>query len=81
MVFLANLQLNPGETESAVAVDLIDSNNQSFHVQPEDVYRDPSTGFSQVTFRLPDTLSLGACTVKIEAHGHVSNSAIIRIGP
>jgi Bacterial Ig-like domain (group 3)/BNR repeat-like domain/Carboxypeptidase regulatory-like domain len=81
MVFLANLQLNPGETESAVGVNLIDSNNQSYLVPPEDVYRDPTTGFSQVTFRLPDTLSLGACTVKIEAHGHVSNSAIIRIGP
>jgi len=79
MVFVANLQLNPGETSSAVVVNLIDSNNHIYDVPAEDVRLNPITGFAQVTFRLPDT-SNGACTVKVKAHGHVSNSAIIQIG-
>jgi hypothetical protein len=81
MVFVANLQLNSGEAASAVVVNLIDSNNQSYDVPAEDVRLDPITGFAQVTFRLPDTLFLGDCTVRVRAHGHISNSAIIRIGP
>jgi hypothetical protein len=81
MVFVANLQLSPGETASAVVVNLIDSNSQSYDVAAEDMRLDLITGFAQITFRLPDTLSLGACTVKVKAHGQVSNSAIIRIGP
>jgi len=80
-VFVANLQLNPGEAASAVVVNLIDSNSQSYDVAAEDVRVDLITGFAQVTFRLPDTLFVGECTVKVRAHGHVSNSAIIRIGP
>jgi hypothetical protein len=81
MLFVANLRLNSGEAAAAVVVNLIDSNNQSFDVAAEDVQLNPITGFAQVTFRLPDTLSTGACTVKVKAHGHVSNSATIRIGP
>ena len=81
MVFVENLQLNPGETASAVSVNLIDSVNQSYDVPAEDVRLNPITGFAQVTFRLPDTLFVGGCTVKVSAHGHVSNSASIRIGP
>jgi hypothetical protein len=81
MVFVANLQLNPGETSSAVVVNLIDSSNQSYDVPAEDVRLNPVTGFAQVTFRLPDTLFVGGCTVKVSARGHASNSASIRIGP
>ena len=81
MVFVANLQLNPAETASAVVVHLIDSNNQSYDVPAEDVRLNPITGFAQVTFRLPDTLFVGVCTVTVKAHGHASNSAIIQIGP
>ncbi len=81
MVFVANLQLGSGETAAAVMVNLIDSNNQSIDVPAEDVRLNPITGFAQVTFRLPDPLSAGACAVKVKAHGHVSNSAIIQIGP
>jgi hypothetical protein len=36
--------------------------------------------FAQVTFRLPDTLFTRVCTVKVKAHGHVSNSAIMQEG-
>jgi hypothetical protein len=81
MVFVANLQLNPGEDSSAVVVNLIDSANHSYDVPAEDVRINLVTGFAQVTFRLPDTLFVGACAVTVKAHGHVSNSAFISIGP
>jgi hypothetical protein len=81
MVFVASLQLNSGESSSAVVVHLIDSNNQSYDVPAEDVRTEPITGFAQVTFRLPDTLFPGDCTVQVKAHGQVSNFAIIRIAP
>jgi hypothetical protein len=81
MVFVANLQLNPGEDNSAVVVNLLDSANQSYDVPAEDVRINLVTGFAQVTFRLPDTLFIGACAVTVKAHGHVSNSAFISIGP
>jgi len=81
MLFVANLQLNQGESSSVVVVNLIDSNNQSYEVPAEDVRPERVTGFAQVTFRLPDTLFSGDCTVQVKAHGQVSNSGIIRIGP
>jgi uncharacterized repeat protein (TIGR01451 family) len=81
MVFVANLQLNQGETAAAVVVNLIDSNSLSYDVAAEDIRLDPITGFAQVTFRLPDTLFPGTCTLTVKAHGHVSNSATMRIAP
>jgi uncharacterized repeat protein (TIGR01451 family) len=81
MVFVANLQLNPGDTPSVVVVNLIDGNNQSFDVPAEDVRLNSITGFAQVTFRLPDTLFPGTCTLTVKAHGHVTNSGTIRIAP
>jgi uncharacterized repeat protein (TIGR01451 family) len=81
MVFVANLQLNPGETSAAVVVNLIDSNSLSYDVAASDIRLDPITGFAQVTFRLPDTLFPGTCTLTVKAHGHVSNSATMRIAP
>ena len=81
MVFVANLQLNPGETAAAVAVNLIDSNNQFYRVLAEDVRLEPITGFAQVTFRLPSPLLSGTCSLRVEAHGQSSNAAVIRIGP
>jgi hypothetical protein len=81
VVFVGNLQLDPGEASSAVVVSLIDSHNQSFDVAAEDVRTEPITGFGQVTFRLPDTLFSGDCQVQVKWHGHISNAAIIRISP
>ncbi len=77
IIFVANLRLNLGETSSSVVVNLIGSNNQSYDVAAEDVRLAPNTDFAQVTFRLPDTLAPGACTVTVKAHGQFSNPAII----
>jgi hypothetical protein len=80
IIFVADLRLNQGETSSSVVLNLIGSNNQSYDVAAEDMRLVPNSDFAQVTFRLPDNLSAGACTVKVKAHGQFSNSAIIRIG-
>jgi hypothetical protein len=81
MVFVANLQLNPGETASAVVVNLIDSNSLTYDVAAEDIRLDPVTGFAQVTFRLPDNLPGGVCLVTVRAHGQISNKGTFRIVP
>jgi uncharacterized repeat protein (TIGR01451 family) len=81
LVFVANLKLNQGETASAVVVNLIDSNNQSYDVTAESVRLVPNFDFAQVTFRLPDNLSAGVCMVTVKAHGQVSNIGTIRVQP
>ena len=82
VIFLANnLQLNPGETSSAVVVRFIGSNNQQFNVQADDVRSVPGFDFTQVMVKLPGTLPPGTCTVTIRAHGRVSNIGTIRIAP
>lgn len=79
MIFISNLQLSPGEPSSSVVINLIDSNNQSYDIAAEDVRRVPNFDFTQVTFRLPNNLSVGSCTIRIKAHGQVSNAGGIRI--
>src|SRR6185369_10644593 len=81
MIFVANLQLAPGEAAAAVVVNLVDSNSQTYDVAAEDVRTVPNSSFTQVVFRLPDNLASGICAVKVKAHGDVSNSGIIAIGP
>jgi hypothetical protein len=78
-VFAANLQLNQGETASAVVVNLVDANNQSFDVPAEDVRPVPNFAFTQVKFRLPNNLAAGVCMVTIKAHGQISNTGTMRI--
>jgi hypothetical protein len=79
ILFVTNLQLLPGETSSAVVVNLIDVNNQAYDVPAEDVRPVPDSNFTQVIFRLPNNLPAGTCTLKISAHGQFSNAGTIRI--
>jgi len=81
MIFAQNLRLNQGETASAVIVNLVDGNNQSFDVPAADVRAVPNTDLMQVVFRLPDALTQGTCKVTIKAHGQSSNMGTIRITP
>jgi N-acetylneuraminic acid mutarotase len=73
LVFVSNLF--PGET--SVIVHLVDSNNQIYDIPAEAVR--PVSTFTQVTFRLPNNLAVGTCTVTIKAHALVSNPGTIRI--
>jgi Calx-beta domain len=81
LVFAQNLQLNQGESASAVTVNLLDSNNQSFDVPATDVRAVTNVAFTQISFRLPDTLAPGVCRVTLKAHGETSNLGTIRISP
>ena len=81
IVFLMNLQLAQSDSSSAVVVNLVDSNNQSYDVVAEDVRRLADVNFTQVVFRLPNNLPAGVCTIKVHALGQVSNSGTIRIRP
>jgi hypothetical protein len=79
IVFVTNFQQAPGDPPSSVKVNLLDGNGQSYEVGAEDVRPVPLSNFMQVTFRLPDNLPAGACTIKIKAHDQESNSATTRI--
>jgi choice-of-anchor B domain-containing protein len=78
-LFVTDLQLVQGEAPSSVIVNLVGSNNEFYNLPAEDVLPVLSSNFTQVVFRLPDTLVPGTCTVKVKAHGQESNPGTIRI--
>ena len=81
VLFARNLQLNPGESSSAVFVRFTGSNSQIFEVPAQDVRAVANSDLAQVTVRLPDNLAPGTCTVFIRAHTRTSNTGTIRIAP
>jgi hypothetical protein len=78
-IFAVNL--NSAEPASAVTISLLDSNSQTHNITSEDVRAVPNYSFTQVRFRLPDSLPAGNCLVTIKAHGQTSNVGTIRIAP
>ena len=78
-LFVKNLQLAQDESASSVVVNLLDDNNQDLDVPAEAVRPVANTDFIQVIFRLPTNLAFGPCTVRIKAHGQMSNAGTIRI--
>jgi hypothetical protein len=72
-IFVANLPDGP------VTVNLVDSNNQSYNITPQDVHGFTDLEFNQVTFRLPSGLPVGTCRVKVISQGQESNTATFRI--
>jgi hypothetical protein len=81
ILFVRNLELNPGEPSSAVIVRVVSSTNQVFNIQAEDVRAVPNHDFTQVVFRLPDNLSPGTAVVLIGAHTRLSNTGTLQIAP
>jgi hypothetical protein len=81
MIFASNLFLDPGEVSSVVVVNLVDANNQTFDVAAEDVRAVRDTELAQVTFRLPDTIVSGQCTVRLKVHNLTSNPATFAVVP
>jgi hypothetical protein len=79
LVFARNLALSQGETASSVIVNLVDSNSQPFDVFAERVLAMPNTDLVQVTFRLPNNLAAGTCTIRIRHQLRTSNAGKIRI--
>jgi hypothetical protein len=80
-LFAKNLELNPGESSSAVIVRITGINTQFFDVPAEDVRLIHNFEFTQVVFRLPTNLPVGTRTVTIRAHGRISNAGTVRIIP
>lgn len=78
IVFVRNLELAPGESAASVIVNLVDEDNQTYDVPAETVTPLPNADFVQVVFKLPN-LGLGKCTVRVRAHGQVSNVGVLRI--
>lgn len=78
-IFVSNFQLGSGELPSSVVINLVDSSSQSFDIPAEDVRSTSNPAFTQVIFRLPDTLSPGICTLFVKAHGLTSNIGAIKI--
>ena len=81
ILLVSSLQTIPDEPSSAVVVNLVGSNNQSYDIPAEDVRAIANSEFVQVSFRLPDGLAPGTCTIKIKSHAQVSNAGTIRIAP
>ena len=91
LIFARGLQLNPGETASAVEITLIGgSNNAFFRITADDVrpiFEIPDaltareSEFTQVKFRLDSNMLPGTYNVTISVHGRVSNVGTIRIVP
>lgn len=78
-VFISSFQLGPGELPSSVVINLVGSNSQSFDIPAEDVRPATDSAFTQVTFRLPNTLASGICTLFVKARGLTSNLGSMRI--
>ena len=79
ILFVANLQLLQNETASAVIVNLVDSNNQSYDLAAEDVRPVPNSAFAQIILRLPNNLATGPCTLMVRAYGQISNTGKMTI--
>jgi hypothetical protein len=78
-IFVANLVLEQGEASSSVQINLVDASNQNHDIAAEDVRRVFNLPFSQVTFKLPNNISVGICTIKVKAQGMTSNVGSFRI--
>ena len=77
-LFARHLELNPGESPSAVIVRIAATSGQ-IDVPAEAVQPIHNFEFTQVVFKLPDQ-GPGIRTVAIVARGQISNSGTIRIG-
>jgi hypothetical protein len=62
-----------------VTINLLDARGQTFSLAAEYVLEVPGNGFSQVTFRLPDSLAPGPCNITVSTSGGLSNSASFRV--
>ena len=81
MLFVQNFQLNPGEAPTAVRVILQASTGLLFNIAAEDVRPLRDSEFTQVVFRLPNTVPPGTCTVSVFAHTRQTNIGTIRVVP
>jgi Chitobiase/beta-hexosaminidase C-terminal domain/Regulator of chromosome condensation (RCC1) repeat len=78
-VFVTNLPLADIRSAASVVANIVGSNTVTYDIPAEDVRPVPNSEFVQVTFRLPDTLAPGTCTIRIKFDNQTSNAGTIRI--
>jgi hypothetical protein len=78
--FATGIDLLPGEPLSSVTVQLEDTDHRIYPLVVEDIRPLPNFDFSQITVKLPDSLTLeGDHQVTLTFHGVTSNKPLIRI--
>src|ERR1041385_6925677 len=73
-IFVSNLAAG-----TATTINLLDSKGQGFTVAAESVLDAPRNSFAQVTFKLPENLAPGPCSITASTSGGNSNSASFRV--
>jgi len=83
MLFATNVDLQPGETLSAVSAEAEDAAHNKFPVVVEYLGPVPEFGWlSQLVIKMPDELAgAGDVWVSLKLHGLSSNKVMITIGP
>jgi uncharacterized repeat protein (TIGR01451 family) len=80
MLFATGIDLLPGEPPSSVTVQLEDTDHRIYPLVVEDIRNVPNFPFSQITVKLPDTLTLeGNHQLSVTFHGVTSNKPLISI--
>jgi pimeloyl-ACP methyl ester carboxylesterase/outer membrane protein assembly factor BamB len=80
-LFAVNVNLAPGESDSVITAQAVDSQHRIFPLIVESVGKVPNFDWlTQITVRLPDGLA-GDISVDINLRGVASNKALINIKP
>jgi hypothetical protein len=79
VIFVTNFVLAPNEPVSSVVINLVGSNNQSYDIPAEDVRPLADSPYTQIIFRLPDSLTTGTSTLVVKGHGLTSNVGSMKI--
>jgi hypothetical protein len=77
MLFATGIDLLPGES---ISVQLEDSDHHLYPLVVEDISKLPTFPFSQITLKLPDTITIeGDFQISLTFHGVTSNKPLITI--
>jgi hypothetical protein len=80
MLFATGIDLLPGESFSSVTVQLEDTEHRIYPLVVEDIRKLPDFPFSQITVKLPDSISLeGDHQISLTYHGVTSNKPLINV--
>ena len=79
VIYVEDLQLQSGAPASALTINLVDGSNQTFNVAAQDYNQNTNNPLTQITFRLPNTLAVGTCKVKVVTQNQTSNTATFRV--
>jgi hypothetical protein len=80
MLFATGIDLLPGETASSVQVQLEDSEHRIYPLLVEDIRKVPGFDFSQITVKLPDSITLeGDHQITLTLRGITGNKPLISL--